>query len=105
MARSVVQLWGNLNFGSIALMKNDWASVVLGWVVITGPCGYSFGFAPGLEITLPTHTKGTRPVVLHQRNGSQLPASSALVPRTRLCGDEERLGQRGVGVGGDHRSL
>src|ERR1043166_2102473 len=62
MARSVVQLWGNLNFGSIALMKNDWASVVLGWVVITGPCGYSFGFAPGLEITLPTHTKGTRPV-------------------------------------------
>src|SRR5881409_3254684 len=65
MARSEVQTCGHLKSGSIALTSNDWARVeesALPPVGCSGPLGYRFGLAPGLEITLPYHTNGMRPV-------------------------------------------
>jgi hypothetical protein len=47
---------------TIELRSNDCANVELSPVSRTGPTGNRFGFAPGLEITLPIHTNGTRPV-------------------------------------------
>src|SRR6188472_2612656 len=62
MARSVVHDCGHLKFGSIALRSNDCASTELSCVALGGAVGYRFGFAPGLEMTFPTHTNGIRPV-------------------------------------------
>src|SRR5829696_7807461 len=63
MARSVVHDCGHLKSGSIALRSNDCASTELSCVSLGGVfVGYRFGFAPGLEMTLPIHTNGIRPV-------------------------------------------
>src|SRR5881396_1563309 len=67
MARSVVQTCGHLNFGFTALTSNDCARVEESSGDPVGrsgapDAGYRFGLAPGFEITLPIHTKGTRPV-------------------------------------------
>src|SRR5213080_2701013 len=65
MARSVVHTCGHLNFGFTAFTSNDCARVEeseLDPLGRNGPTGYKLGLAPGLEITFPIHTNGTRPV-------------------------------------------
>src|SRR5438445_12121970 len=78
MARSVVHTCGHLKFGATALTSNDCARVDES---LAGPSGrtgapdwgYRFGLAPGLEITFPIHTTGTRPV------------KTPVLPRTWVC--------------------
>src|SRR2546421_12064912 len=65
MARSVVRTGGHLKLGATALPSNDCARVDESWgepLGRNGPLGYSNVSAPGLEITFPIHTNGTRPV-------------------------------------------
>src|SRR4051794_4725952 len=62
MARSVFHYCGHLKRGSIALRSNDCCTTELSCVALGGAVGNRFGFAPGLEMTLPTHTNGIRPV-------------------------------------------
>src|SRR6266571_2315410 len=69
MAKSLVHTCGHLKFWAMALTSNDCASVdesELDPVGRSGPvCVFGlnrFGLAPGLEITLPYHTNGMRPV-------------------------------------------
>src|SRR5204863_1770102 len=76
MARSVVHTCGHLKFGATALTSNDCARVdesLAGPWGRNGPLGYSNVSAPGLEITFPIHTKGTRPVKM------------PVPPRTCVC--------------------
>ena len=78
MARSVVHTCGHLKFGATALTSNDCArveeSLAGPWGRTGAPdWGYRFGLAPGLEITFPIHTKGTRPVKM------------PVPPRTCVC--------------------
>src|SRR2546430_16187125 len=78
MARSVVHTCGHLKLGATALTSNDCARVDES---LAGPWGrngalaygYSSVSAPGLEITFPIHTKGTRPVKI------------PVPPRTWVC--------------------
>src|SRR6266545_2441018 len=62
MPTSVVHTCGHLKSETIAFKSKDWASCEPFFVGIGGFGGARFGFAPGLEMTLPIHTKGTRPV-------------------------------------------
>src|SRR6059058_1820796 len=76
MARSVVHTCGHLKFGATALTSNDCARVDESWgepLGRNGPLGYSNVSAPGLEITFPIHTNGTRPVKM------------PVPPRTCVC--------------------
>src|SRR3990172_2827274 len=68
-ARLVVQTDGHLKSGSMALRSNDcWRMdespgepvAICCPPVLNGP--HRLGFAPGFDITFPTHTNGTRPV-------------------------------------------
>src|SRR6476659_2479342 len=71
-ATFVVHVCGHLKSGAMAFRSNDCCSTDSFRVAMGGADGKRFGFAPGLEITLPIHTKGTRPV------------NTPLPPRSRI---------------------
>src|SRR2546425_9535903 len=79
-ARSEVHTCGHLKSEAIALMKNDCWSVeesALLPVGCSGPLGYRFGLKPGLEITLPNHTRS-------EEHTSELQSLAYLVCRLLL---------------------
>src|SRR2546425_11733594 len=97
MAKSLVHTCGHLKFWAMALTSNDCCRMdesALDPVGRTGPVCvkglYRFGLAPALEITLPYHTNGMRPVKIPLPPRTWVRRAPATV---QLKSEERRVGK------------